>query len=341
MKKELITIIIPFYKIENQIEKCINSVLAQSYRNIEIICIGVKDDIKSINIVDKYCKKNRNMKLIYQDGKGLGNARNKGLDLAKGKYILFLDGDDYIESNCIETLYSKVKKENSDIVCCGFNRIDEFSQNVYSTEMISMEYDNLIITKDNFFEIASIAPCSWGKLINRNIIKNVRFSDKPIAGEDLIFFLEIIKNSKKISFVKKILWHYVVRKDSLIFDTTEKKAMDLKEELIKVRKNYINMNLPNEYIETIDYVAFLHLGISMSQRIFHKSNKLGSKYLKLIKKELNKNFVNWKTVKIRVNNLLKCIILNFARFLLKINCLNILIICYNFIVEKFKIDIKW
>lgn len=343
MKEKKITVIIPFYKVENQLERCLNSVLEQTYKNIEIICVGVKNDSRSISIVETYCKKNKNIKLTYQDGKGVGNARNKGIELAEGDYILFLDGDDYIEKDCVELLYSRLKQDKSDMVCCGFERVDDISGKVYSTEMTSMNYDELNIYNDNFFEIAFIAPCPWGKLINKKIIKNVRFSDKPIAGEDLVFFLQIIENCHKISFVKKVLWHYVVRENSLIFDTTETKALDLKDALVSVRKSYSDNNKQVEHLKTIDFIAFLHLGISMSQRIFHKNSKSGIKYLKLIKKELNKNFVYWDKVKIRVKNklTLKCMILNFARFLLKINCLGILIMFYNFIISKLKIDIKW
>jgi len=343
--KNKVSIIIPFYKVENQIVQCLNSVLEQTYKNIEVICVGRKDDTSCVNIVKKYINNNNNsnFKCIFQSGKGVGDARNAGKKVATGDYVLFLDGDDYIEKNTVEMMMDAILKDESDMVCCGFDRIDEITKKIYSKEMINMNYDVLTINEENFKNIAFIAPCPWGKLIKKDIVSLFDFSSKPVAGEDLIFFLEIMKKIKKISFIKETLWHYLVRKDSLIFETNIEKAYELNNNLIEVRKEYENNNFFKSYLETIDVICFMHLAISMFSRILNKDKKNAQIYIKNIKNSLNNNFVYWDKAKIRINGkiTIKTLILSFSRILLKCNCLIALIWFYNFIINTFKIDIKW
>lgn len=341
-KKDLISIIIPYYKVEKQIERCLDSVINQTYDNLEIICVGGKGEDPTKKIVNDYSKKYKNMIVLEQDGKGTGNARNKGLEIAKGKYILFLDSDDYIEHNTVELMYKKIIKEKSDIVCCGFNRIDDITSKVYSHEMMSMKYDKLDIDKDNVEQLAFISPCPWGKLFKREVIINERFSDKPIAAEDLVYFLNIIPKIQQISFLKKELWHYVVRSDSLIFQTTVDKAKELEKNLSEIREKYINQKLDVSYLKMIDLTAFIHLGISMASRIKNENKSL-NKYLKYIKKKLNDTFVYWDKTKIRINNkiTIKSIILNIVRISYNLNIFIIFLYLYNFMIKYLKIDIKW
>ena len=339
--EKLISVIIPFYKVENEIIKCLDSVLKQTYNNIEVICVGRKDDFKCINIVENYVNKHDKFKCIYQDKRGLGNARNCGKKIAKGDYILFLDGDDYIENNAIELLVKSALVEDSDIVCTGFDRVDKLTGKVYSREMISMEYNTLNLNDTSITDVAFINPSTWGKLFKKEIIADVDFINEPDEIEDLTFFLENIIDVKKISFVKKILWHYLVREESILSNVKAEKIYKLNDRLINLRKKYLQLS--ESYLKMYDIVVYINLAISMSSRICANDKKNAKDFIKYIKESLDNNFVYWDKSKIRFNGkiTIKTVILSFARISIKCNFLIILIYIYNFMIKRLKIDIKW
>ena len=113
---EKISVIIPVYNVEKFIEQSIKSVLNQTYKNLEIILVDDGSTDSSGSICDEYSKKDKRIKVIHQDNKGLSGARNSGLDIATGKYIMFLDSDDYFENNSCEILYSEIEKKQADYV---------------------------------------------------------------------------------------------------------------------------------------------------------------------------------------------------------------------------------
>lgn len=338
---KLVSIIIPFYKVEDEIIKCLDSVLYQTYNNIEVICVGRKDDEVCINIVKNYIIKHNKFKLIYQDKKGLGNARNCGIKIAKGDYILFLDGDDCIDNNTVELLLKNAILNDSDIVCSGFNRVDKLTGKIYSNEMIKMDYDVLYLNDKTITDIMFISPSSWGKLFKKEIISNINFIDEPDEIEDLTYFLELIIKVKKISFVKQVLWHYLVREDSIISNINSKKIYKLNNRLIELRNKYLTFS--NKYLETYDTIVYINLAIGMTSRILYNNKKEAKEFNKYIKNSLNKNFIYWDKSKIRYNGkiTIKSIILSLSRLCLKYNLLIIILYLYNFMIKELKIDIKW
>lgn len=329
-----VSVIIPFYKVKDEIGECIESVLKQDYNNIEVICVGRKDDLETVNIVKKY----ESVKCIMQDGIGLGNARNCGLNESLGDYILFLDGDDYIEKDAIRSLLFNMFMMDSDVVVSGFDRIDKVTNKIYSKEMINLKQDNLVINEDNFCNMLFVAPCSWGKLFKKEVIADITFLDEAFEIEDLIFFLNVLPNIKKISFINEVKWHYVVRKDSLISNVKIDKAYSLFDNLEDVRKLY-----NGKYLETFDVIAYLHLCISMFSRLLVSSRREALKYFKYVRSNLDKSFNYWCTPEVRYNGkiTIKTFILSLSRILTKINCLVILLDIYNYIIKTFKIEIKW
>ena len=127
--EDLITVIVPVYKVEKYIRKCIESIINQTYKNIEIILVddGSPDDCGKI--CDEYAKKDNRIKAIHKENGGLSDARNKALDLTNGKYVIFVDSDDYIEKNAIEYLYQLMQKYNTDIAIGLVNPIYDGEKN--------------------------------------------------------------------------------------------------------------------------------------------------------------------------------------------------------------------
>ena len=177
MKNPKVSVIVPIYNVEKYLDRSVDSLVNQTYENIEIILVddGTKDS--SGEIADRRAKEDSRIKVIHKLNGGLGSARNSGIKEATGEYLLFLDSDDYVDLNTIEELVKEAKK-GYDIVCCGFDRVDEETKKVYSQEMISMPFDELEINKDTILETAFLNPSGWGKLFKKDIIKDVWFSEE-------------------------------------------------------------------------------------------------------------------------------------------------------------------
>ena len=122
-KQDLISIVVPIYNVEKYLEKCINSIIIQTYKNIEIILVNDGSTDSSGKICDIYLKKDKRIKVIHKKNGGLSDARNVGIENAKGKYIAFIDSDDFIDSDFIEILYNLIIEYNADVSCCKCNVI--------------------------------------------------------------------------------------------------------------------------------------------------------------------------------------------------------------------------
>lgn len=215
MKKECISIIIPAYNIGQYIRQCIESVLNQTYSNIEIIIVddGSKDNTKEI--IDEYALKDKRIIAIHKENGGVSSARLRGIQEANGEWIGFVDGDDYIEPNMFETLYKNAIKHNADISHCGYqmvfpNRIDRY----YGTGKI-IEQDHLAGLKD-LLEGTMIEPGLVNKLYKKDLLKDIHNKlDLSIKiNEDLLMNYYLFKESNNSIYEDKCLYHYQVRANS-------------------------------------------------------------------------------------------------------------------------------
>ena len=121
--EDLVSIIIPVYNTEKYLSKCLESVINQTYKNLEIILINDGSTDKSKEICESFAKKDKRIQILNKENSGVSSARNHGMRLAKGQYIAFIDGDDYAEENYIEELLKNLKQTESDCVLCGYNRV--------------------------------------------------------------------------------------------------------------------------------------------------------------------------------------------------------------------------
>lgn len=213
---ELVSIIIPVYNVQDYIEECLNSVLEQSYTNLEIICIddGSKDN--SGIICDNFSLKDNRLKVIHTVNQGLAMARNTGLDNATGKYIAFIDSDDAVEKDYILTLFKLLKDKNADIAGCRFYRNTKNGQYIYPND--NSEYD-VILTPEQFIirfynDFGVFAP-AWAKLYKASLWENTRFYNRRFI-EDAPMIRPIILKCNQIAWLQKPLYFYRNRETSLI-----------------------------------------------------------------------------------------------------------------------------
>lgn len=215
----LISVIVPVYNVERYIEQCINSIANQTYRNLEIILVDDGSVDKSGEICDRYEKDDIRIKVIHQLNAGVGAARNKGIELANGEYIAFVDGDDYIDATMYEDLATAIG--DAPIAFCRFKHEYKHKSQYYHEEYLlsltDRPFDYRYYTDENGSHIeGDYLYCSrvfgsvWRSLFRRKIIRdnNICFSTKLKIAEDRLFLLEYVKYCKKAVVIDSYLYHY-------------------------------------------------------------------------------------------------------------------------------------
>ncbi len=234
MDNSLISIIVPIFNVETYISECIESIQNQTYQNLQIILVDDGSVDQSGIICDKYALKDLRIEVIHQHNQGVVAARKHGLDRAKGKYIGFVDGDDYIEPDMYQMLIQEMERSKADFVHSGFwesNKKIEFSN-----ERIKVSEVRYKLLKDVILE-SYITPSNWSKLFKAHLIKRAydQLDNDCSLGEDLLVLCVCILECNIISIVKDSYYHYRVREGSL---SHKNEIGDLK----KVYKLYENLS---------------------------------------------------------------------------------------------------
>jgi len=213
----MISVIIPVYNVEDYLHICINSVLKQTYQDFEIICVDDASTDSSLEILEYFSQKDSRIKIIKNDfNQGAGYSRNCGLDVANGKYVFFLDGDDWIDFNTFEILIKKADENNVDLLF--FNEISfheetwEFSINRNLNEMLIPKFENKVfnhfdLDKKNLFKLSDDI---WSKLYLKSFLddNNIRFSNENLAYENIPFFYNVITAADRISLIKDKFYNF-------------------------------------------------------------------------------------------------------------------------------------
>ena len=214
--KELITIVVPIYKVEKYLERCIESVLKQTYKEMEIILVNDGSPDRCGEICDNYKKKDKRIKVIHKINGGLSDARNTGIENSTGKYISFLDSDDWIDEIYIERLYFLIKNSNADISVVNY--LKSYDENI-KVDLLKEEIQELTniqaIRKmyDKNTKIQMIV--TWGKLFKRDLFENIIFPYGKVHEDEYTTY-KLYYISKKVVISSKILLFYWQREDSII-----------------------------------------------------------------------------------------------------------------------------
>lgn len=224
-----VSVVVPIYNVEPYLERCIQSLLNQSLKDIEIILVDDGSPDRSPKMCDEYAQKDSRIKVIHKRNAGLGYARNSGLEIATGEYVAFIDSDDYIAPNMYEKLYNTAKKNNNDILFCGFKK--EFKPNAFllikecetyidykGKEQINQLILDFIAApphyKNEYIHDMSV----WHSIYKRKIISdnNIKFlSERDYASEDIPFQIEILSHCYNVGFIPDIFYTYCYNQGSL------------------------------------------------------------------------------------------------------------------------------
>ena len=246
MEQYKISLIVPVYKVEEYLNKCVDIIINQTYKNLEIILVDDGSPDNCGKICDEYAKKDSRIKVIHKENGGVSSARNVGLDVATGDYIGFVDSDDWIEDDMYEFLIKKCLYYNTDIARCEF--IDEYDFNISDKNISLNENYYIIENSDNI--IIDIIKGSWSegilwnKLYKSSLLRNIRLKNDLKYCEDLLFNYYVMKKANKIfvSNIKK--YHYFRRNDSVTGVQISESSFDM----LKVADIIISNEIDNREI---------------------------------------------------------------------------------------------
>lgn len=212
MKKDLISVIVCIYNREKFLEKCISSIIDQTYYNLEIVLLNDGSTDNSLNICKKYEKIDKRIKVYNQSNHGIAYSRNKGIELSNGEYVCFVDSDDWIDKNYCKHLYDNIKKYDADLAICDILEIDKESKNLISTEE-KTKFFNKNLLNLLFSNYRIINPIN--KLYKKNILKKCKYPVGTVH-EDTYIIYDILKNSNSIIYINEPLYNRNIHGESIM-----------------------------------------------------------------------------------------------------------------------------
>lgn len=286
----LISVIVPIYNVEKYLDKCVNSILNQTYKNLEIILVDDGSPDNCPKMCDEYAKLDKRIKVIHKENGGLSDARNYGIDLSNGEYLSFVDSDDYVAADYVETLYKTIKKDTSDLAICGHvvlytngKKINRYTNENYNAN------SETILNKLLYDDGIDLSACS--KLYRKDLFNMVRY---PVGRlyEDAATTYKLIDLAEKISVNSLPIYYYIIRDDSISNNEFSNKKIDLitstKEMTDYIRNKYPNLSdacdrrLMYAYLSTLTQLA-------RSNTRHKKIEKNLIKYIRDNKKTIIKN----------------------------------------------------
>lgn len=255
---DLISIVLPIYNVENYLKKCIETVLNQTYTNIEILLVDDGSTDHSGAICDEFEKKDKRIKVIHKSNGGLSDARNTGLKQANGKYISFIDSDDYVSEKYVEELYYLIKKNEAQIAVCNFQRVKEDGQ-VISSEDIKSETlsSKEVLEKLNDKKFYPVSIVAWNKLYDIKLFENILY---PIGKlhEDEYTTYKLYYEAKKIVVTSSVLYYYRTVQTSITNRNFNKTRLDVLEALEERMRFFKEKNEKKLYeLSLIQYESVL------------------------------------------------------------------------------------
>lgn len=302
-----VTVVVPVYNTEKYLKRCLDSIVKQTLKEIEIIIINDCSSDNSKEIINEF--KSENVQVIEnKTNKGIGYNRNLGIKKAKGQYICFIDSDDYLEYTFLEKMYNKAVRSKNDLVICNYNRVLEEENNY---KIIEPDYyiegysDTTLEKSPSLLNDVNLAP--WNKLYKKELIENIKFPE-DLKYEDAIFVISAISESKNIGFIEDKLNYYLIRNKSETTVVNEKVFDILK--ILDLIYNKLNKKKYFEHIKNnLEYLFITVIFRYTLQQKYQINKDLKNKFIDEAFMFLNNTFPDWKNNKFyKKRNILKRII---------------------------------
>ena len=305
-----VSIIVPVYNVENYIERCLNSLVNQTFKDIEIITINDGSTDKSLELINKYVKEDIRVSVIDLGDEGVSYCRNLGIEKANGKYIMFVDSDDWIDSNMIEVMYKKAEENKLDLVMCSYIR--EFKDHskekifnlpeeiIYKEDKVKNELLRKLVgpVKEELSnpEMLDALGTVWGKLYRTDILKEnkIKFVDLKEIGsaEDTLFNIFTFNYLKKVMFLNKPMYHYWRDNPKSVTSQYNSKLKEQRKVFFKYISDFIKENNFEQVFEEAlnNRICTSVLGLGLIE--CSKNNKISRiNKIKNIKKIINEEYI--------------------------------------------------
>lgn len=282
----LISVVIPIYNVENYLHKCVDSIINQTYTNLEIILVDDGSPDNCGKICDEYEKKDSRIKVIHKINGGLSDARNAGIDIANGKYISFIDSDDYVDQDYIEFLYNQILKYRTSISICSHRVLYDTGKVIEKqTSEFSVLDSKKVLERILYDEGIDLS--AWAKLYDINLFKDIRYPKGRLYEDSATTYL-LIDKCDKIAIASESKYNYMIRRNSITNNKFTTKKMDL---IISTEEmaNYIVKKYPDLKVAADRRVMYSYLS-TLSQLANDKDSHLNEE--KIIMTYIKENRYN-------------------------------------------------
>lgn len=230
MKDELISVIVPVYNVEAYLERCVNSILRQTYKTLEIILVDDGSTDKSSKMCDEFAGKDERIKVVHKQNGGLSDARNAGLRVASGAYIGYVDSDDWIEDDMYEKMYRSCVMHDAQLcVCRYFREYADRTENGGSAQVVPLSREAILRIYIGGHEQYVIYNSVWSKLFQRELVEGVEFP-KGRNSEDIVYTTKAFCKLERAVYLDECLYHYVLDREGSIMNASRGERM-FKDEL--------------------------------------------------------------------------------------------------------------
>ena len=310
----IISVIVPVYNVENFIQKSIKSLINQTFKDFEVLVVDDGSTDKSIAIAKKTVNNDKRFIFLEKENGGLSDARNFGIEKAKGKYLAFLDSDDFFDKTYLEQMYMKIIKEDADICICDIELVKEDGSYIRTQKN---RYQNTISGFEAFIDdiqtisIISMAP---NKLYKKELFQDIQYP-KGWYYEDRATTYKLFLNSKKISFVNKSLFYYLQREGSIMNGLSQKKIDDKFAVINSIKEYLLKKNIFSKYQKEFMVCYLLNVPLAGAVQIAMYSDNYNQQISEYILR-VDKDYFTFKNILLLRKNHLKKM---FALLLLKLN----------------------
>ena len=278
----LISIIIPAYNVEPYIARCLDSILHQTYKNLEIIVINDGSTDKTGEILDRYSDKEDRIRVIHRGNQGVSSARNLGKEIANGEWLSFVDGDDTLEPEFCEEMLRCAKDKCVDYVCSGYKRIFPKGGEAYNTS-----YKRKVVDRDTYIDYLLHVQYGYGfvhmKLIRSRIAKLVSFDESLLVGEDALNNLEITDKLVEVAILEKPLYNYYANSNSIV-KRWDKHYIEKYQRAVETIEKYMTERYGDKYHDEVENFITYHAFLILVNFCCHDKNKKRLESLKRLMK---------------------------------------------------------
>lgn len=239
----------PIYNAEKYIRRCVDSILSQSYKNLEVLLMDDGSTDKTPAILDEYAEKDNRVRAIHKENTGHANSRNCGLLQATGELITFMDCDDYMHPDFMEKMYGAICEDGSDMACCSFRYVDEEGKELdWSTPVLERKAVFSADAQREFLLTHNIEGFSWNKLVRRSILMEheLRYAEDQKAFVDMLLWYRSISFAVKVSYVPDKLYDYYQMPGSVVHSIGEEKLGNFVTTTSKIRQQAVENGLGRE-----------------------------------------------------------------------------------------------